>query len=330
MRRRRVDTDEFLGPPAGIITSDIEIRNKIPICRTDEDYLETMWGKIEWLKDLQEKYDCPIFDGGDLFDKDLKVKPNHLLLGRAIASLPTQFYTVPGNHDLPGKSLANYENSAMAVLERAGIVNTKTRSIPGDSPNKYKKFNKPRIVIHRFPWGVPLKRIDLIMNNDWEGEREYHVVLIHAMVYNGNPPFPGCKGYEAGEVLNIFDNMDLIVCGDNHKTFTRSKGNTILVNPGSLMRNDADQIDHKPCVFIWYPYGDFPRVRQVFVHIKKGVVSRVHIEEKQGIENRLSAFVEKLGTQELDGVDFEKNLEKSLTKDIHPSIIEKVWKYFER
>jgi len=311
MRRQREKEPE--GNPAAIILSDVELRTRVPVCRTDQDtYLETMWGKIEWIKRLQEKYDCPIFDGGDLTDKDIKKNPNHLLLARAIASLPSPWYTVPGNHDLPGKSMLNYENSAMAVLERAGVVDAQSDFVPGNV-----------IRIHRFPWGVPLEKIKPSSNF-------LNVVLVHAMVYNRKLPFPGCEGYEADELLDLWSNADLIVCGHHHQTFTRSKGKTILVNPGSMMRNDADQADHKPCVFLWYPDGDFPKVRQIFIPIKKGVVSREHLDDKQELDSRLSAFVEKLGTQDMTGVDFEKNLEIALTKNINQGIIDKVWKYFER
>ena len=311
MRRQRIQEPE--GNPAAIILSDVELRTRVPVCRTDQDtYLETMWGKIEWIKHLQEKYGCPIFDGGDLTDKDIKKNPNHLLLARAIASLPSPWYTVPGNHDLPGKSILNYDNSAMAVLERAGVVDAQSDFVSGDV-----------IRIHRFPWGVPLEKIKAAPDC-------WNVVLVHAMVYNRQLPFPGCEGYEAGELLDLWSNADLIVCGHHHQTFIRSKGKTILVNPGSMMRNDADQADHKPCIFLWYPDGDFPKVRQVFIPIQKGVVSREHLDDKQELDSRLSAFVEKLGTQDMTGVDFEKNLEIALTKNIHSGIIDKVWKYFER
>jgi DNA repair exonuclease SbcCD nuclease subunit len=328
MRRQREKEPE--GNPAAIILSDVELRTRVPVCRTDQDtYLETMWGKIEWIKRLKEKYGCPIFDGGDLTDKDIKKNPNHLLLARAIASLPSPWYTVPGNHDLPGKSMLNYENSAMAVLERAGVVDAQSLFTAGgiiditQMGRKVEFLPAYKVRIHRFPWGGPLEKIKAAPNC-------WNVVLVHAMVYNRKLPFPGCEGYEAEELLDLWSNADLIVCGHHHQTFTRSKRKTILVNPGSMMRNDADQADHRPCVFLWYPEGDFPKVRQVFIPIKKGVVSREHLDDKQELDSRLSAFVEKLGTQDMTGVDFEKNLEIALTKNIPPGIIDKVWKYFER
>lgn len=329
MRRKRIEEPE--GSPAAIITADIELRNSVPVCRTDEDYLETMWGKVQWLTDLQERYDCPIFDGGDLFDKSVKKNPSLVLLSRAIATFRGRYYTVPGNHDLPGKSLANYAGSAMAVLEQAGAVDAQSLFVQGDTidvtelgseQKTIRMDGRDRIRIHRFPWGVPLERVDC-----YDGC--LHAILLHAMVYDRVKPFPGCEGYEAGEILDLFDNADLIVCGHHHQTFTRSKGKTILVNPGSLMRNDADQADHRPCVFLWYPDGDFPRVRQVFVPIQPGVVSREHLDERQDRENRLDAFVERLGAQDITGVDFEANLQQTIDSGVAPGVADKIWTYYE-
>jgi len=293
--------------PTAIITGDIEIRNHTPLCRTD-DYMEAFKRKIKWLKDLQEKYDCPIFDGGDLFDKKYKQYPSHSLLGWAIKNLPNDIYTVPGNHDLPGKSIENYKNSAMAVLEESEIVN-----VP------YPHFLCiDDIGVYGFPWGVEIEQPTILQS--------YNVALIHTMVYDKFEPFPGCEGYKKEELLDIFPDFDLIVCGHHHQTFTGQKGNTILVNPGSLVRNDADQIDHKPCVFLWY--AEERRVEKVYTPIEKGVVSRQHIDDKKNKEYRLDAFVEKLGEQTITGINFEKNLEMS-TSGINKNITDKVWQYFE-
>ena len=52
-----------------IITADIHLRETSPQCRTD-DYWKAQEDKIEFLKELQHKHhDCPILDGGDLFDQ---------------------------------------------------------------------------------------------------------------------------------------------------------------------------------------------------------------------------------------------------------------------
>jgi len=303
--------------PSAIITADIELRMYSPVSRID-NYWEALQRKIKWLKDLSESLQCPIFDGGDLFDKRYKQYPSHFLLQWAIKNLPTPFFTIPGNHDLPGKTMENYHNSSMSVLESAGIISGIDNSIV--------KIKDKIVYIHKIPYGQELKEPNEFPKIDCK--IDYKVVLFHGMIYDRNPPFPGCEGWEKNEVLKKFPNFDLIVTGDNHQTFTGQRKNTILVNAGSLMRNDADQIEHRPCVFLWYP--EECRVEKKFIPIEQNVLSREHLEKAEEKEIRLSAFVEKLGQQVVEGINFEKNLEQFLLKNkVNQRIIDKVWSYYD-
>ena len=248
-----------------ILTADIEIRNHPPICRTDEDYFQTFQDKMKWLVKLQQQHSCPVFDAGDLFDKKYKTHPSHSLLTWAMWNLPNfNMHTVPGNHDLPGKSIDNYENSAMSVLEMAGKIIV---PYPEPATDEYADETED-VQIYGFPWGVEIKQPELT------GKGKYNVALVHTMVYDGYPPFPGCEGYEKTELMKLLSGFDLTVTGHHHKTFTGKLGKTLLVNPGSFMRNDADQINHKPCVFLWYKKTN--TVKKVYIPIKKRVINNVH------------------------------------------------------
>lgn len=301
--------------PTAIITSDIELRAHRPICRTD-DHWEAQSNKIKFIRDIQKRFGMiPLIDGGDLFDKKYKQYPNHYLVAWAIANLPSPIYTVPGNHDLPGKTIEKYSDSAMNVLEQAGVVKMNDFFVTKEGK---------KIFVHRIPWGEPVETKEVPK----EGFH-FKIVLIHAMVYDRDLPFPGCEGYEKNQLLRMFSNFDLIVCGHHHATFTgiNRRTGTVLVNPGSLMRNDADQDQFKPSIFLWY--AEENRIEQIFVPIVSGVVSREHLDEKAKTEVRLDAFIEKLGQQHISGINFELNLESALTKDLNKGIINKVWQYYE-
>jgi len=297
-----------------ILTADIELRAFQPTCRTD-DHWAAQERKIKWLCQLQMENDnCPIFDAGDLFDKRYKSNPSHELLGWAMENLPEKFYTIPGNHDLPGKSIDNYSNSAMAVLERAGFL---TALIDGYT------IIGPGYSLTGYPWGFEIKN-KIFAHSDIVKK----VALVHAMVYEEFEPFPGCVGYSAKEVMDLLPDFDLIVCGHNHQTFTREKDGRVLVNPGSLMRNDADQIDFKPSVFLWF--ADTNTIKRVYVPIEEGVINRDYIDIKKAKENRLDAFVEKLGEQVVSGINFHDNLEAAVSDDlIAQGVRDKVWSYYE-
>jgi len=297
-----------------ILTADIELRAFQPTCRTD-DHWAAQERKIKWLCQLQMENDgCPILDAGDLFDKRYKSNPSHELLGWAMENLPEKFYTIPGNHDLPGKSIDNYSNSAMAVLQRAGAIKV---TYP------WKTTVDAEIHLFGYPWGLEIKQplIRPVIE-------EKYIALVHAMVYEEFEPFPGCVGYSAKEVMDLLPDFDLIVCGHNHQTFTREENGRVLVNPGSLMRNDADQIDFKPSVFLWF--ADTNTIKRVHVPIEEGVINRDYIDIKKAKENRLDAFVEKLGEQVVSGINFHDNLEAAVSDGlITQGVRDKVWNYYE-
>lgn len=312
-----------MSKPTAILTADIELRAFTPTCRTD-DHWKAQEKKIQWLYELRRKYNCPIFDAGDLFDKHYKVHPSHELLGWALNNLPSQFFTVPGNHDLPGKTMENFDNSAMAVLEKARKIITVDGFISlGKDMNPNPTFTE--YVIYGFPWGIEIKQEKGI-----EKFKFAKIALVHTMVYKDFPPFPGCEGYNAQQLLDLLPDFDLIVSGHNHQSFTyRTEDNRILVNPGSLMRNDADQEDFKPRVFLWF--ANTNTVKPVYVPIETGVISREHIDVVKERENRMDSFIEKLGDQTVHGVNFHDNLERTVdSTDISQSVKDKVWNYYEQ
>ena len=297
-----------------ILTGDIEIRAFQPTCRTDNHW-EAQERKMKWLCELQQKHDCPVLDSGDLFDKKYKVHPSNELTRWAGYHIPDNFHTVPGNHDLPGKTYENYSNSAMAVLEMAGKLSHYSGGylLYSDCVGS---------VVSGFEWGRSIKQ-----------EERYNIecpaiALVHAMIYEEFEPFPGCIGHSVKETMDLLPDYDLIVTGHNHQTFVLEKNGRVLVNPGSFMRNDADQADHKPCVFLWY--ADSNKVEQVFVPIEKDVITRDHIDIKKEKEHRIDAFVEKLGEQATTGVDFGVNLEVNIKSgDVPKGVENKVWEYYE-
>ena len=78
-----------------------------------------MWSKIDWIKEQQQKYNCPVLNAGDLFDSP---KPSPELIAETILHLPNKFYTVLGNHELPDHSLKQKHKSGMWVLHNGKHV----------------------------------------------------------------------------------------------------------------------------------------------------------------------------------------------------------------
>jgi predicted phosphodiesterase len=276
MQRTRQDKK-----PTAILCSDFHLREDTPICYTG-DYQEEQWRCVDFISDLQRKYDCWVFHGGDLFDK---WKPSPWLLRQAILHLPTQFHTCYGQHDLPQHSLDLINKCGINVLEAAKkltVVGTHWGQTPSDEPNFW-------------------------YENTMIGSKPKGILIWHKLVYKGEAPFPGATGGQASMILRKYPLYDLILTGDNHMTCTATYGDQILVNPGSMMRMDADQFDFKPSVFLWF--AETNTIEQIFLPIKQDVISREHLNRAKERDSRIDAFVSRLDANYESAISFEENLD---------------------
>jgi len=260
----------------GILCGDLHLRVDPPVCRTD-DFEPTQWGKLDFISALQRKHECPVLCSGDLFNH---WKPSPYLLSKTMEHLPDQFYTIYGNHDLPQHNINEQEKCGIFALWKAGKLEILDGTHWGDVPNG------------RSFYFVNADRLGLV----W-----------HTMTYQVKKPWPGIKDPKAGGILRKYPDYDLILTGHNHQAFVEEHAGRILVNPGSMMRQDADQIDFKPRVYLYYAQEN--RVEAVFLTISESAVTRGHIEKIQERDNRIDAFIEKVNSDWAAEMSFEKNLE---------------------
>jgi len=258
-----------------ILTSDWHLLEKNPICRID-DLVETQWWKVQFIKDLQTSYNCPVIHAGDLFDK---WKPSPWLLTMTMVFMPKMFYTVLGNHDLPQHNIDNVFKSGVRTLIEAGKILMDIgigKGNWGQEPDDIKLFNR-------------------------------RIAVLHKQVYRGKKPYGWSGGTPAIKFLMQYPQFDLIVTGDNHKPFVEECEGRLLVNPGSLLRLEADQIDHKPRIYLWDAGTN--TVECVYIPIKKGVVSNEHLIVKKQREDRIEAFIKMLDTDWDTSLSFERNMQ---------------------
>lgn len=257
-----------------IITADWHLRESIPICRTD-DFLKAQWSKVQEIEELQKTHDCSVIHAGDLFDH---WKPSPHLLSLIIANLPERFLSAVGNHDMPQH---NHE-----LLYKSGIMTL----VIAD-----------KLLLLGVDWGKEPDEQNLQI----EGRK---ILVWHVMTYQGRSPWPGCQDLSAKEILEKYPKYDLIITGHNHKTFIEKVDGRILVNPGSITRQTADQIAHRPCVFLWYAKNNeaFP----YYLDFKNGVISTEHLDRVSEKNSRISAFIEKIASNWEMDLSFEDNLER--------------------
>lgn len=277
MKRERINT---IKRPDLILTSDWHLREDTPACWIG-DFQAEQWSSVTFVASLQEKYDCPVIHAGDLFHH---WKPSPWLLAQAINLLPKQFYTVYGQHDLPQHNWDLREKSGLYTLQVAKVLN----------------------VLDGYHYG---QEISTDIENDMFGVK---MMVWHHLTYV-KPPFPGATGGNALSVLRKYRKFDLIVTGDNHQSFYVEYEGKLLVNPGNLTRQVADQIDFHPRVALWYARDN--SITWLNIPIKENVITREHIEVKQERNDRIDAFISKLDGDWVAGMSFEENLEAFFSKN---------------
>ena len=153
--------------------------------------------------------------------------------------------------------------------------------------------------------------------------------MVYDAKWKNELPFPGCKEPKAISVLKKYPWANLIICGDNHKTFVEEYQGRYLVNPGSMTRQKSDQVDHKPCVFLWSAKNN--ELEQVFLPIEKNVITREHIEKDEARDERIQAFIEKLTDDSITDVNFQDNLKQFLSQNpLKKSVVNYIYKALER
>jgi DNA repair exonuclease SbcCD nuclease subunit len=270
--------------PDALLVSDIHLRDDHPICRTD-DFFNTQWKKLDFLRFLQQKYECIILCAGDLFHH---WKPSPFLLSNALMHMPSSFYTVWGQHDLPQHSLQLKQKSGLFTLYNSRTVN-----------------------LLKFGFGEEPKKDECTLNI-----KDRSILVWHRFVWDGKTqPWPGCEEPTAKQVLSWFPDIDLILMGDNHKTFIeKSKDGRLLVNPGSFTRQTADQASHVPCVFAWYAEDN--TVESIPIPITQDVISRAHIDVQTERNERIESFIKSLSEEWEVDISFEQNLEIFFKKNM--------------
>jgi DNA repair exonuclease SbcCD nuclease subunit len=269
---------KLIKKPDLIITSDWHLREDTPICWIGDFQME-QWLSVAFVSKLQEKYNCPVVHAGDLFHH---WKPSPWLLAQAIDHLPQQFYTIYGQHDLPQHNLELRGKSGINCLKVADRLNILGGWHYGQTPDKGEGGML-----------APYGRI---------------ICVWHHMTYT-NPPYPGTTGGNALMTLKKYPQFSLICTGDNHQSFHQyvdEKQSRVLVNPGSLTRQTADQIDFQPRVALWY--ADTNEIKWVAIPIQKDAITREHLTVKEERNERIDAFIESLNKDYDTELSFEKNL----------------------
>lgn len=289
MKRRRTNSSVLSKKASAVLTADLHIRADAPMCRQD-DYIEIQFKKLEFIFELCQQNNCPLLIAGDIGNKSQW--PNWLLekVISIINGYDIKIIGIPGQHDLPERRLDYWHKSGCGVLHKAGVIEIIEE-----------EFSYDNLCIFPFGYGREMKHNKNARDMD-------SIAITHLMVIENKPLWPGQEALKGNALLKKFPEYNLICSGDNHNPFVSEYNGRLLVNPGSMMRMSADQIDHKPRVYKWY--AEENSVEAVYLPIEQGVVTRLHIEDKQERDKRMEAFVSRITDDFEVGLSFENNLKE--------------------
>ncbi len=268
-----------------IFTSDWHMRDTKPRCRID-NYFEAQKNKLEQIKKVQSENNCPIFDCGDLLDNH---KSSPFLEGWLIDNLPDNFYTIAGNHEIPYHNINDIDKSSWNVLWKAKKINYTDIYLDTD------------FQVVGFHYGHLNKKY--YIKND-----RINIALIHEFISINK--FPG--SITPDELVQKLQGFDYIFCGHNHTNFDVKINNTRIINVGSMLRMDADQINYKPAFYVMYE--DFT-IEKKYFNIKEDVIDRKYIDDKNKTNEKMEAFILSLNGKYEISNSFKNNIDNYLKEN---------------
>ena len=277
-----------------ILSADWHIRPDVPVCRTD-DFFKAMSDKIDFILALSKEENCPVLIAGDLGNHALNNGWPTWLSQWAINKFKGHnIIAILGQHDLPNHRLDLFGKSGVGILHAAGVINVIFKPVVVKNT-----FN-----IFPFSYGEP------ILSHESTGMP--NIAMIHQMVVENKSLYPGQIAPKGNALLKKHPEFSIILSGDNHNPFVAEYEGRALVNPGSITRSTADQVEHTPRVYKWYAESN--TIEAVFLPIQKNVINREHIKLTKENDMRMEAYIARIKKDVEIQLSFEKNMEAYLNK----------------
>jgi len=212
-----------------ICAADLHIRNNRPQFRRD-DYFLAVIKKFRQIIKLANKYDAILLLAGDIFDSS---KVGHKVANtvvRLMKKLETECYIVAGQHDQVNH-ITDIKDSPLWQLGELPNVNILYHGIIYSNANN----------LYGCSFGEIPHKIKKTKSS---------ILVIHKSITEGKPPFFLDDAISAKKALKKYSGYQYIVSGDYHTPFVYKFGKRIVINCGAMMRQNIDQVDHKPRVYL--------------------------------------------------------------------------------
>lgn len=278
-----------------LMGADFHFRSSPPEARLD-DYLESQQALMDWLRDTSKGYDL-FLNSGDIVDS-ARERKDPLGWANYLAKNIPIMTGVLGNHDLLYHTTDTLDSTTMGTLINFGKYNVLKELHFLDQA--------VGLSIYGFSYGEEIKNCPKKPEGVAPRKDHVNICVYHGMVMEEPNPFFG--GLIAKDMLAEFSNYDIILTGDNHKTFIVENEGRVLINPGSLKRDNASQLEHKPVLFTFDT--DLKIMDKIEVPIENDILSREHLTIEKERDERIEALGEKFKEVQNITLEYDKNLEE--------------------
>ena len=294
-----------------ILAADNHLRSDIPRNRID-DFTEAMKKKFEFILVLGAEHHCPILISGDLGHRSTWPWPLYSWFVKTIKKYEADIICIPGQHDEPNHKLDKINESPMGVSDMTETITVLSSGM---------SIKGKKIDIYGFAWAQKIENKKSTYDSALR-----QIAMTHQMVIEDKPEWKGQEGATAKALLKNND-FDLILSGDNHKPFVATYKDKVLVNPGSMMRSNIDQADHKPRVYLYDAKTN--NAKPVYLPIEKNVFKEAG-ENSEDRKKRFEAFIENIKKDKSSTISFEDNAKSHFKNNrTRKNIEERVWEIIE-
>lgn len=197
-----------------LFVTDVHLRLSTPISRTDRNFSDTLFAKLEEVLTLSGQADIVIF-GGDIFQRP--DTPHSLVIrtNRIFSRFKVPLYTVVGNHDIYGYEGLTVDTTAMGSLLEMGSI----KRLDSISPIQ----------------GIEIYGMHAYDKEEWmlPASNALKILVAHKPI---TPiPIPE-ETFITPESIAGKTNADIILSGDIHSGHNLNINGKHFVNPGSLAR----------------------------------------------------------------------------------------------
>jgi DNA repair exonuclease SbcCD nuclease subunit len=292
-----------------LVTSDLHLREDVPQCRAEtvQDWFTLQKKQLYQIVSIAEEYNVEgIIVAGDIFHRPRVPPIIEQLFLSLVQNIPV--YIMPGQHDLPGHSAKNVDNSSFGVLERMitmfdSVVESNRKLQSMSSLCDWEMFQSREIMK--------------------SAKMEPELLCVHRLITPNNSSLPIKEAMTTLELIEHFSAVNeeykIFIAGDYHHGHiyvapNRSSyaGKAVIV-PGCLNRQAADMISYHPSVVVFdsdQPSDCFT----ISIDDPIEMITNQHIVERNERNERIESFISAMQEAKSVSLSFEDNVRTALAE----------------